>query len=71
MVVEPKDLHRILGSEYNPTQDDWVREYARHIVCGFATDSKDAQFLLEAIGLLNDSGVSTSNSTNELSEGPA
>lgn len=71
MVVQPKDLHRILGSEYSPSQDDWVREHARHIVCGLAKDATDAQFLLESIGLLNDSGVSTSDSTNELSEGPA
>jgi len=71
MVVQPKDLHRILGSEYNPTQDDWVREHARKIVCGLAKDATDARFILETIGLLDDSGVSTSNSTNELSEGPA
>jgi hypothetical protein len=31
MVVPPKDLHRILGSEYVSPQHPWLLDNARHV----------------------------------------
>lgn len=59
MADHQEDLVVILGSEYNPSQHLWLRNHARRVVCGIANDVEDARQLLNTLGLLDDSRIST------------
>jgi hypothetical protein len=63
--IDSRDLFKVLGNEYVSCQHEWVINHARRIVCGAAKDVADARYLLEVIGLLDDSGISVSDSTTE------
>lgn len=51
--------------DYLPTQKPWIQNSARLFVCGKAKDAKDAENLLEMLGLLSDTRAINSDSIND------
>lgn len=54
-----------LASEYVPKSADWLIRDARLSVCDKAKDPKDAEKLLQMLGLISDTRASDSDSIND------